>query len=101
MGILNYRLNRKKFFFGLLVLWGLAQMSASLSMQNDGGQYVFAVCFLALSFLLVKLRCNHIGVTSGKCIGLFLASMIPLVCLVPLGYLLFKKGREEDAGQAG
>lgn len=100
MKILDYRLNRKKFFFGFLVLSMLAQMSASLEMQGNDGLYVFVACYLVLTFLLVKMRCNHIGTTQGTCIGLFLASIIPLVSLIPLGYLLFKKGREGDAGQA-
>lgn len=99
MGILSYRLNRKKFFFGLLALGGLAQMSTAFDMQSGDGLYVFAGCLLILSFLLIKLRCNHIGTTPGNCIGLFIASMIPLVCLISLGYLLFKKGRDGDEGQ--
>ena len=51
MGILSYRLNRKKFFFGLLALGVLAQMSTAFDMQSGDemlGLYVQSGPFLKL-----------------------------------------------------
>lgn len=74
-----------------------AQMTSGLAFQSEDAQWVCYGCALVLWFLLVKTRCNHIGMGPGNCIGIFLVSFVPLASIIVVGYLLIKKGRDLDA----
>lgn len=92
----GYQLNRKKFAVLFLLILVL-QTFTMHGFVGYGSTYGLIILVLLLSLLLIaKLRCNHIGLSTGKTIGVLVVMMIPLLCLASMGYLAFKRGLSAD-----
>lgn len=87
-----YRLNRKKFAVGFFVILAVLTITQGGVFGYGSSYRLLMLVLLIITLLLTKLRCNHLGMTTGKIIGIIVVMLIPLVSLGAIGYLVFKRG---------
>lgn len=101
--ILSAKINRKKFlvgFFLLAILTSCLNVVSTELVRLNMTQYedllsIVYLLFLLFYLLLFNARCNDInGMTTGKKIGIILLSCIPLIGLVSVIYLAYKRGAD-------
>ena len=93
--MLDYKINRKQFFIIAIVLG----MIAFFIRKTSGDIQTFYLSYSLLAIIQIyvaKLRCNHINTTRNTFILVSIGILIPIITLASFGYLLFKKGEEEN-----
>ena len=96
MGVWKYRLNRMKFIAAWTMVAMFLTMKADTVFEADVRNVFYPSMFL-LMFLLIRMRCNDVGMTTRTFLLLLAATFAPPPAgWIPLTYLILRKGQGRD-----